>query len=89
MLLAGQQRGGALVAGLHPRLFERVRYREDLDGPMRRLYAEANRYAARFCRRLEERFLRRRDVRVRDMLGELRRFYRLGDAGKLRAIEAA
>jgi hypothetical protein len=88
VLLAGQQRGGALVAGLHPRLFERVRYRDDLDGRTRRLYADANRYAARFCRRLEERFLRRREVRVRDMLGELRRFYRLGDAGKLRAIEA-
>ena len=89
VLVAGQQRGGALVEGLHLRLFEQVRYREDLDAAMRQLYAQANHYAARFCRRLEERFLRRRDVRVRDMLGELRRFYRLGDAGKLRCVEAA
>ena len=89
VLLAGSQRGGALVRGLHQRLFERVRFRDDLDAALRTLYMEANRYAARFCRRLEERFLRRRQVRVPDMLGELRRFYRLGDAGKLRAIEAA
>ena len=89
VLLAGSQRGGALVRGLHQRLFERVRFRDDLDAALRTLYMQANRYAARFCRRLEERFLRRRQVRVPDMLGELRRFYRLGDAGKLRAIEAA
>lgn len=89
VLLAGTQRGGTLVRGLHARLFEQVRFRDDLDAALGRLYAQANRYAARFCRRLEERFLRRRDVRVTEMLGELRRFYRLGDAGKLRCIEAA
>lgn len=89
VLLAGSQRGGALMRGLHGRLFERVRFRDDLDGALRRIYLEANRYAARFCRRLEDRFLRRREARVRDMLGELRRFYRLGDAGKLSAIEVA
>jgi hypothetical protein len=89
VLLAGTQRGGTLVRGLHARLFEQIRFRDDLDAKLRRLYAQANRYAARFCRRLEERFLRRRDVRVTEMLGELRRFYRLGDAGKMRCIEAA
>ncbi|HXQ31015.1 MAG TPA: hypothetical protein VN790_03475 [Steroidobacteraceae bacterium] len=88
VLLAGTQRGGALVHGLHQRLFERVRFREDLDAALAALYAKANRYAARFCGKLEERFLRRRRARVPDMLGELRRFYRLGDAGKLRCIEA-
>ena len=60
-----------------------------LDAALRGVYLEANRYAARFCRRLEDRFLRRREARVVEMLGELRRFYRLGDAGKLRAIEVA
>jgi hypothetical protein len=89
VLLAGSQRGGALMRGLYCRLFERVRFRDDLDAALRGVYLEANRYAARFCRRLEDRFLRRRQARVREMLGELRRFYRLGDAGKLRAIEAA
>jgi hypothetical protein len=89
VLLAGSQRGGALMRGLHGQLFERVRFRDDLDAALKGVYLEANRYAARFCRRLEDRFLRRRQARVLEMLGELRRFYRLGDAGKLRAIEAA
>jgi hypothetical protein len=89
VLVAGSQRGGTLVRGLRQRLFDRVRFRDDLDGALRALYVKANRYAARFCGRLEERFLKRREVRVADMLGELRRFYRLGDAGKLRAIETA
>jgi hypothetical protein len=89
VLLAGMQRGGELARGLHARLFEHVRFREDLASDARRVYVEANRYAARFCRRLEDRFLRRRTVRVDGMLGELRRFYRLGEAAKLRAIEAA
>jgi hypothetical protein len=77
------------MRGLYAQLFERVRFRDDLDAALRAVYLEANRYAARFCRRLEDRFLRRREARVLEMLGELRRFYRLGDAGKLRAIEAA
>lgn len=89
VLVAGTQRGGALAHELHARLFEQVRFRDDLAADARRMYEAANRYAARFCRRLEDRFLRRRNVRVDEMLGELRRFYRLGDAGKLRAIEVA
>lgn len=88
VLVAGSQRGGRLVRGLHERLFAHIRFREDLDAGLAALYAKANRYAARFCRKLEERFLRRRDARVPEMLAELRRFYRLGDAGKLRVIEA-
>ena len=89
VLLAGTQRGGTLAHGLHARLFEHVRFRDDLAADARRLYEIANRYAARFCRRLEDRFLRRREARVGEMLGELRRFYRLGDAAKLNLIEAA
>lgn len=89
VLLAGAQRGGALAHGLHARIFEQVRFRDAPGTEARRLYEAANRYAARFCRRLEDRFLRRREARVREMLDELRRFYRLGDAGKLRLIEAA
>jgi hypothetical protein len=88
VLLAGTQRGGALDHGLHARIFEHVRFRDDLAVDARRLYEAANRYAARFCRRLEDRFLRPRRARVEAMLGELRAFYRLDDAGKLRAIEA-
>jgi hypothetical protein len=89
VLLAGTQRGGALAHELHGQLFERVRFREDLAEDARRLYEAANRHAARFCRRLEDRFLKRRRARVPEMLAELRRFYRLDDAGKLRAVHAA
>ncbi len=88
VLLAGTQRGGALAHGLHARLFEQVRFRDDLADDARRLYEAANRHAARFCRRLEDRFLRRRRARVAEMLAELRRFYRLDDAGKLREAAA-
>ena len=38
----------------------------------------------RFCRRLEERFLRARRTRPEALLAELRRFYRLGSQSKLR-----
>jgi hypothetical protein len=89
MFVAARQSGGRLARGLHARIFEQVRYRDDLDARAHRLYVAANRYAAQFCRRLEDRFLRPRRARVEAMLGELRRFYRLGDAGKLRLIEAA
>ena len=89
VLVAGTQRGGRLVRGLHARLFGQVRLREGLDATLAALYATANRHAARFCRQLEERFLAKRDARVREMLAELRRFYRLGDAGKLRCAAGA
>jgi predicted GNAT superfamily acetyltransferase len=88
VLLAGTQRGGGLARGLHARLFEHVRFRDDLADDARRVYDRANRYAARFCRRLEDRFLRPRRARVAEMLAELRQFYRLDDAAKLRAVEA-
>jgi hypothetical protein len=88
VLLAGTQRGGRLAHGLHSRLFEQVRFRDDLAHDARRLYEAANRHAARFCRRLEDRFLRRREARVGEMLAELRRFYRLGDAAKLSLVQA-
>src|SRR5579862_1496909 len=57
-------------------LFERTRIDPRLAHERRRLYAEAHRYAARFCRRLEER-LTRAAYGEREVLTELRRFYRL------------
>jgi hypothetical protein len=44
----------------------------------------AHRHAARYCRRLERRFVRRGALRIEALVRELRRFYRLGGAGKLR-----
>jgi hypothetical protein len=89
VLIVATQDGGRLPRRLHGALFDRVRYRDDLDTPTRRVYEAANRYAGRFCRRLEDRFLRPRRVRVEGMLRELRTFYRLSDAEKLRLIELA
>lgn len=49
-------------------------------------YRAANRYAARYCRHLERRYLR--VGRVHPMLAEVRRFWRMGHAEKIAHIEA-
>lgn len=84
LTLLTRQRNGAFPASLHQRLFHRVRYLPDLNAESRRRYEEANRHAARFCRSLEERFLRRRSQRPEAFLSELRRFFRCGHQEKLR-----
>jgi hypothetical protein len=82
LLLA--QREGRFPAELFQRLFEGTRLLPHLDAAERSRYSEAHRCAARFCQRLEERFLRRRQARPAAMLAELRSFYRLGQHAKLR-----
>lgn len=84
LTLFTQQRNGVFPAALHARLFHRVRYLPALSAESRRRYEEANRHAARFCRSLEERFLRRRSQRPEAFLSELRRFFRCGHQEKLR-----
>lgn len=86
LLLA--QRDGRLPCELRDRLFERAAFLPSLSGEQRARYEEAHRYAARFCGRLEERFLRRRQVRPEAMVAELRTFYRLGNHAKLRHAES-
>jgi hypothetical protein len=81
LLLA--QRGGRFPGDLFRRLFEGGSLLPHLSEPERDRYTEAHRFAARFCRRLEERFLRRRQARPAAMLAELRSFYRLGRHAKL------
>ena len=71
LLLA--QREGRFPAELFHRLFEGVRFLPQLAEAERARYEEAHRYAARFCRRLEERFLRARRTRPA-LLAELRRY---------------
>ena len=85
LLLA--QREGRFPGELFGRLFEGGRLLPHLSEPERERYVEAHRFAARFCRRLEERFLRRRRARPAAMLAELRSFYRLGRHAKLRYAE--
>ena len=85
LLLA--QREGRFPAELFGRLFEGGQLLPHLNESERERYAEAHRFAARFCRRLEDRFLRRRQARPAAMLAELRSFYRLGRHAKLRHAE--
>ena len=67
-------------------LFERTRLDPRLAAERARLYSEASRYAARFCRRLEQR-LTGTAHGEREVLSELRRFYRLTNARKCAHIE--
>jgi len=82
-LLADQQ-GGAYPAQVHPRLFDRVSFDSRLDADQHRRYRTAHRCAAHYCRRLEHRFVSRGQARIEALVRELRRFYRLGCAAKLR-----
>lgn len=79
-----EQRDGRFPAELFHRLFDRTGFLPHLTAAERSRYEEAHRFAARFCRRLEDRFLRTRRARPEAMLAELRAFYRLGRHAKLR-----
>ncbi len=81
------QRDGRFPAELFDRLFDHARFAPHLSASELGRYEEAHRFAARFCRRLEERFLRRRQARPDGLLAELRAFYRLGQHAKLRHAE--
>jgi hypothetical protein len=69
------------------RLFEEIAYEPDLDDDEAARYRAANQNAMRYATSLERRFVATR--RVPEMLGELRRFYRLGLADKLAHIAHA
>ena len=83
MQLAQDQRDTELMHGLHDRLFDNFHFREDLDDEQLERYRAASEYAARFCRRL-----RRRLCSGDNVLGELRRFYRMPLAEKISRIHA-
>ena len=84
--LLRQQHPRHIPAELHRVLFERTRVDPRLAHEQRGLYDEASRYAQRFCRRLEHRF-GVAGHREREVLAELRRFYRLTNARKRAHIE--
>jgi hypothetical protein len=79
-----QQGRGGFHAGLHRRLFSCVGYLPSLERAARQRYSEANRGAARFCRRNDERFLSCRRPSVAGWLIALRGLYRCGHHEKLR-----
>lgn len=74
-------------AEVHRVLFETARVDPHLAGDRLDLYRRANQYAARFCRHLAE-LLRPMGAQAQERARrELRRFYRLTSAMKLRHIE--
>lgn len=75
---------GQFPASLHRRLFDCVGYLPHLSAESRCRYEAANRHAARFCRLLEERFLRTRRSRPEAWVSALRQFFRSGHQEKLR-----
>lgn len=84
--LMTQQQAGCFPQALHARLFHAVSFLPQLDQTSRQRYEEANRHAARFCRSLEERFMRVRRQRPELWLAELRQFFRRGHQEKIRQL---
>jgi len=72
---------------LHRLLFTHARIDAVLAGDRRQLYQEANQYAARFCRRLEQGLRSRRLPAHQETLRELRQFYRLTRERKVSHIQ--
>jgi hypothetical protein len=83
-LLARQQGGGSYPAQVHARLFDRVNFDVRLEPDQYERYRTAHRCAAHYCRRLERRFVNRGMLKIEAMVRELRSFYRLRHAAKLR-----
>ena len=70
---------------LHPWLFEQWQFEEHLNEEQQLRYEDANRYAGKYCRTLEQRFLR--IGKQKQMVKELRRFYRKTQTQKIRMID--
>jgi hypothetical protein len=83
-LLAEQLGGASYPRHVHARLFDRVSFDERLEPEQFERYLTAHRCAAHYCRGLERRFVDRGVARVEAMVRELRSFYRLRHAAKLR-----
>ncbi|MCI0655306.1 MAG: hypothetical protein L0Y39_12665 [Methylococcaceae bacterium] len=66
-------------------LFHRVRFDESLDDQSLTRYKDANFYAGKYCMQLEDRYLRKK--RNQMMIDDIRHFYRLPQAGKIRRIQ--
>jgi hypothetical protein len=84
VFLVADQQGGTYPAQVHARLFDRVTFDARLRPEQYDRYRTAHRCAASYCRRLESRFVSRGKARTEALVRELRKFYRLGSAAKLR-----
>jgi hypothetical protein len=85
--LLREQGAGRFPRELHRALFERTRIDPAAAGERANLYHQASSYAGRFCRRVAARLAQGTRGATRDLLSELRRFYRWENARKLRYIE--
>lgn len=85
LMLLTRQRDGKFPRTLHATMFEHVRFEPQLQASVRQRYEEANRHAARYCRNLDDRFLRGRRLRPEAWVSELRRFFRYPHQQKLLA----
>jgi hypothetical protein len=85
--LLREQGEGRFPRELHRALFERTRIDAVAAAGRARLYHTASCYAGRFCRRVAASLSRGTRGATRELLAELRRFYRWGNARKLRHIE--
>jgi hypothetical protein len=85
--LLREQCTGRFPRELHRALFERACIDPVAAGGRAALYQTASNYAGKFCRRVAAEFSRGTRGATRDLLAELRRFYRLGSARKLHHIE--
>ena len=85
--LLREQGAGRFPGELHRVLFERARIDPTAAGGRARLYHTASSYGGRFCRRVAASLARGTRGATRELLTELRRFYRWGNARKLRHIE--
>jgi len=83
-LLSCQHGGESYPAQVHARLFDRVNFDARLEPDQYERYRTAHRCAAHYCRRLERRFVNRGRLKIEAMVRELRSFYRLRHAAKLR-----
>ena len=85
--LLREQGAGRFPRELHRALFERARVDPVAAAGRVCLYQTASNYAARFCQRVGALLERKRHGVTRDLMAELRRFYRFGNVRKLRHIE--
>jgi hypothetical protein len=80
-----REQNGREPDGLHAWLFDSPRLSAELDAPERERYRLANRYAAKYCRRLLPALADADDSAAQR---ELRHFYRLSQTSKLAHIDA-
>lgn len=85
-LLLSRQYQGRVPTQLHHWLFERCHFDKALLDDEASRYRVANRYAAKYCHQLEQRYLRS-EAPPQGLIGDLRAFYRLGLQDKIRRIE--